>query len=121
MEQAALARQIGVSQQAVSRWENGLAVPREHRLAALAGALHLDVALLARYSGHLPADERSAVSEAFSELYARVVELTDSELVLLIDRAWAEQRRRLGVLPIAPAVLAGRDGGQRRETASVQA
>lgn len=46
MTQAQLAEAVGVTQQAVSSWEQGLSTPRDEMRLALAEVLHQDVAQL---------------------------------------------------------------------------
>jgi transcriptional regulator with XRE-family HTH domain len=99
LDQLELGRLVGVGQQTVSRWENGLAVPKPNRLPALAEVLGLDVEYVHRMAGYLPVDRSSAAAELVHELYARAVELTDDELLLVIDRSWQEYRRRRGLTP----------------------
>ncbi len=83
----------------MSRWEKGLALPRPVRVRQLAEALSLDAARLQRFAGYLPEDERSEVADPWHEVYARMPELTESELMLIIDRAWEELRGRKGFAP----------------------
>lgn len=97
--QEQVAQQLGVSQQTVSRWEKGLALPRPDRVRQLAALLHLDTAHLLRLSGYLPEDETSALSGPFHELFAGMAQLTRAELMLLLDRTWQELRVREGLAP----------------------
>lgn len=97
--QKGLAQHVGVSQQTLSRWERAEAIPRPQRVAKLAEVLDLDCAHLHRLAGYLPEEESSALSETFRELYAGMSRLSRSELMLLIDRAWEELRRREGLAP----------------------
>ena len=97
--QEQLAASLGVRQQTVSRWENGLAVPRPGRVLELARLLDLEPARLHRLAGYLPAAEQSPVASSWREVHERISELTRSELLLLIERAWEELRSREGLDP----------------------
>ena len=97
--QEELAAQLGVRQQTVSRWEKGLALPRPARVVQLASALGLDGEHLQRLAGYLPERERSDAAEPWLEVYGRMPELTRTELMLLLDRAWQELRSREGLSP----------------------
>lgn len=99
LDQAELGRRVGVGQQTVSRWESGRAVPRPDRLPALAEVLGLDSEYVHRMAGYLPLDRSSAAADLVHQLHARATELTDPELLLLIDRCWQEYRRRQGMAP----------------------
>ena len=92
MGQEQLAAALGVRQQTVSRWENGLAVPRPSRVVELARMLELEPSALHRLAGYLPAAEPR--TSGWTELQARLPELSRAELVLLIERAWDELRAR---------------------------
>ncbi len=50
-------------------------------------------------AGYLPLDRSSAAADLVHQLHARAAELTDPELLLLIDRCWQEYRRRQGMAP----------------------
>ncbi len=97
--QVQLADTLGVSQQTVSRWEKGLALPRPNRVTDLARVLEVDATHLARLAGYLPTEERSALSGPWFELYERMPELSRDELMLLLERAWEELRSREGLSP----------------------
>ncbi|NHC15658.1 helix-turn-helix transcriptional regulator [Motilibacter deserti] len=97
--QEELARRVGVGQQTVSRWEHGLAGPRREHVARLADALGLESRHLHRLAGFLPPEEASPSTEVVHAVYASVTELTDQELLLVLDRVWQEYRRRQGLTP----------------------
>ena len=97
--QEQVAEQLGVSQQTVSRWEHGTALPRPARVVSLARLLDVDSGHLHRLAGYLPEDEQSDLAGPFHEVYAGMARLSRSELVLLLDRAWQEMRRREGLAP----------------------
>lgn len=90
---------MGVGQQTVSRRETGLSVPKADRLPALAEVLGLDAEYVHRMAGYLPVERSSPAVELLHQVHARAAELTDEELLLLIDRAWQEYRRRRGLVP----------------------
>ena len=97
--QGALAAKLGVSQQTVSRWEQGLAVPRPSRIPELADCLQLPAERLHQLAGYLPEKEQSDANGPWHEVYERMAELTQQELMLLVDRAWEELRTRAGLHP----------------------
>ena len=99
LDQLELGRRVGVGQQTVSRWETGQAVPKPDRLPVLAEVLGLDSEHVHRLAGHLPPAQSSAAAELVHEMYARAAELSDEELLLLLDRCWQEFRRRRGLVP----------------------
>lgn len=99
LEQAELGRRVGVGQQTVSRWETGRSVPKPDRLPVLAEVLGLDAEYVHRMAGYLPTGGSSEAAELVHELYARAAELTEPELLLLIDRCWQEFRKRQGMAP----------------------
>ncbi len=99
LDQLELGRRVGVGQQTVSRWETGRAVPKPDRLPVLAEVLGLEAEYVHRMAGYLPPGESSAAAELVHDLYARAHELTDEELLLVLDRCWQEFRRRRGLVP----------------------
>ncbi len=98
MDQVGLAQLLGVNQQTVSKWEQAMAVPRPRRIRHLAEVLRVDVADLMRHAGYLPEGEPPDVQaeEPFHLLMGQVSGLTNDQLIVLIDQAWEEYRRRLG-------------------------
>ena len=50
-------------------------------------------------AGYLPPGESSSAADLVHELYARAHELSDEEVLVLIDRCWQEFRRRRGLVP----------------------
>lgn len=102
--QGELADRLGVTQQTVSRWESGVAVPPPKRLAALAEALDLKLDRLLSLAGYFPDD---SPEPAIRPLMTRVdvSAVSDDDLYLVIDLAWEELRRR--------RTLGLRDGGSR--------
>ena len=101
MGQEQLAAVLGVRQQTVSRWENGLAVPRPSRVLELARVLELEPSLLHRLAGYLP--DAEPPTTGWAEVQRRLPELSRAELVLLIERAWDELRAREAEEPEGPA------------------
>lgn len=97
--QEQVAARLGVRQQTVSRWEKGLAMPRPARVVELAELLEVDARWLHRVAGYLPEGERSQTAGPWQEVYARIPELSHTELVLLMDRVWEELRAREGLSP----------------------
>lgn len=97
--QEALADTLGVSQQTVSRWETGLALPRPARVVQLADLLDLDSARLHRLAGYLPQQEQSERSARLQDVYATMGGFSRTELLLVLDRAWQELRSREGLSP----------------------
>lgn len=98
LDQAGLARQLGVNQQTVSKWEQAKAVPQPQRIRRLAEVLRVDVSDLMRYAGYLPDAEPVDVQarEPFHQLLADVERLTNEQLIVLIDQAWEAYRGRQG-------------------------
>ena len=98
LDQAGLARQLGVNQQTISKWEQAKAVPQPQRIRRLAEVLRVDVSDLMRYAGYLPDAEPVDVQarEPFHQLLADIHRLTNEQLIVLIDQAWEEYRARQG-------------------------
>jgi hypothetical protein len=74
-------------------------VPKANRLPVLADVLGLESEYVHRMAGYLPVDRSSAAADLVHDLYARAAELTDTELMLLLDRCWQELRKRQGLVP----------------------
>ncbi len=98
LDQVDLARRLGVNQQTVSKWEQAKAVPRPQRIRKLAEALRVDVSDLMRYARYLPEGEPpdAQADEPFHRLLGQVSDLTNEQLIVLIDQSWEEYRGRLG-------------------------
>lgn len=92
ISQAALAAQLEVSQQTISRWEGGTGLPGPRRIVQLADALDLDLFALLRSAGYLGAWDLSAATELSS---TQLGQLTTEELVSFIDVGWRVLRGRL--------------------------
>lgn len=97
LDQGQVARRLQVSQQTVSRWEKGLAVPRPGRVLALAELLRTDAGRLQGMAGYRAPDQPSEPS--LEALYGGMRELSRAELMELLDRAWTELRAREGTTP----------------------
>ncbi|CAN5793281.1 hypothetical protein BH23ACT12_BH23ACT12_19260 [soil metagenome] len=93
--QGQLAARVGVTQQTISRWENGDVVPPPKRLAKLAEALGLDLDRLLAYGGYLPNAAAWPRWHVLNLFYEQVADLSDEELVILIERVMKEMRRRI--------------------------
>ena len=96
IEQDELARRVGVTQQTVSKWETGVTVPRPGRMAALARALDLNAGLLHATAG-LAEDGDSRPSPRRGGRLPkgiRLGDLTEAQLVTLLDASWRELQRR---------------------------
>jgi transcriptional regulator with XRE-family HTH domain len=98
LDQAGLARQLGVQQQTVSKWEQAKAVPPPPRIRRLAKVLRVELSDLMRYAGFLPDSDPVGVQaeEPFHQLLGHVARLTNDQLIVLIDQAWEEYRGRQG-------------------------
>jgi hypothetical protein len=62
----------------------------------VAKLLGLEEKRLLGYAGYLPKGDRSDYWEKFHVMSEGIVELSDKELVLLLDETWPEHRRRQG-------------------------
>lgn len=93
LAQAELAERVGVTQQTISRWENGEVAPPPKRLAAVAEVLNLKLERLLSVAGYLPWVEPEP---SIRPLMARLdlTSVPDDDLYLVIDIAWEELRRR---------------------------
>ena len=98
LDQVALARQLGVQQQTVSKWEKAKTVPKPRRIRELAEVLRVEVSDLMRYAGYLAEGdpEEAQANEPIHNLLEQVGRLTDDQLIVLIDQAWEEYRGRVG-------------------------
>ena len=98
LDQRGLARELGVQQQTVSKWEQAKVVPRPERIRRLAAVLRVEVADLMKYAGYLPegGTEEQQAEEPFHQLMGQVGRLTNDQLIVLIDQAWEEYRFRVG-------------------------
>lgn len=98
LDQVALARQLGVQQQTVSKWEQAKTVPKPGRIRELAEVLRVDVSDLMRYAGYLAEGDPKEVQakEPLHALLGQVGGLSDDQLIVLIDQAWEEYRGRVG-------------------------
>ena len=95
LSQFDIANVLRVTQQTVSRWESGEAVPRPRRLAELAAVLGLSPAYLMKVAGHVVPDASSPAQSKLHDLLETIDELSQEELVLLLDTVWTELRTRI--------------------------
>jgi transcriptional regulator with XRE-family HTH domain len=93
--QAQLAERVGVTQQTISRWENGEVIPPPKRLAKVAKALDLDLDQMLTYGGYLPNVADWPRWHVLNLLYDQMGELSDDDLMLVIERAFEEVRGRV--------------------------
>ena len=93
--QADLAKRVGVTQQTISRWENGEVVPAPKRLAKVALALDLDLDRVLAYGGYLPDATDWPSWHVLNLCYDQMSNLSESELLMLIERALQEIRKRI--------------------------
>ena len=113
LDQAALARELGVQQQTVSKWEQAKTVPKPGRIRELARVLRVDVSDLMRYAGYLPDDqgEEAQAEDPLHRLLEQAGHLSNEQLIILIDHAWEEYRGRLGFSLEHPRRRERRAGG----------
>ena len=94
LDQALLAGAVGVGQQTVSRWERGDGPPRRRHLGALASALKIDGAELHRLAGYQPDVPSTPADELVVALRRRADEMTDQQLLDILDIVWRTYRSR---------------------------
>lgn len=94
LDQALLAAAVGVGQQTVSRWERGDGPPRRRHLSALADALKIDAAELHRLAGYQPDVPSTPADELVVALRQRADEMTDQQLLDILDVVWRTYRAR---------------------------
>ena len=94
LDQALLAGAVGVGQQTVSRWERGDGPPRRRHLGPLAGALKIDGAELHRLAGYQPDAPSTPADELVVALRQRADEMTDQQLLDILDIVWRTYRSR---------------------------
>lgn len=112
LDQVALARELGVQQQTVSKWEQAKTVPRPGRIRELARVLRVDVSDLLRHAGYLPdGSEEAQAEDPLHELLEQAGHLSNEQLIVLIDHAWEEYRGRLGFSLEHPRRGGKRSGG----------
>lgn len=93
--QAELASRVGVTQQTISRWENGEVVPPPKRLAKVAQALDLDLDRVLAYGGYLPDATEWPSWHVLNQCYEQMGNLSEEELLSLVERALQEIRKRV--------------------------
>ncbi len=93
--QAELAERVGVTQQTISRWENGEVIPPPKRLGKLAIALNLNMDRMLSYGGYLPNTADWPRWHLLNLFYDRIKEFSEEELLVVLERALAEMRTRL--------------------------
>ena len=93
--QAELAQRVGVTQQTISRWENGEVVPPPKRLAKVALALDLDLDRVLAYGGYLPDATDWPSWHVLNLCYDQMSNLSEDELLMLVERAVLEIRKRI--------------------------
>lgn len=93
--QAELAERVGVTQQTISRWENGEVIPPPKRLAKVARALDLDLDRVLAYGGYLPDAADWPSWHVLNLCYDQMGNLSEDELLMLVERALQEIRKRI--------------------------
>ncbi len=98
LDQDGLARELGVHQQTVSKWERAKTVPNPKRIRQIAEVLRVDLSDLMKYAGYLPAGgpQEEQAQDPFHQVLDQVSHLTNDQLIVLIDHAWEEHRFRVG-------------------------
>ena len=96
--------------------EQAKAVPGPQRLQRIAEVLRVDTSDLMRYAGYLPNGEPAEVQAdgPFHQLLGQISQLTNDQLVVLIDQAWEEHRGRAGFSLDQPTRVR-RGGGPRAD------
>jgi len=114
LDQRGLARELGVQQQTVSKWEQAKAVPKPERIRRLAEVLRVDLSDLMRYAGYLPSAQptEAQAEEPFHVLLGQVSRLTNDQLIVLIDQGWEEYRFRVGFSLEHPRRLRPKETGR---------
>ena len=97
ISQAELANRLQVSQQTISRWENGSTSPGPRRIAELADALGLNLSDLLRSAGYLLASDFA--TDTPRSTAAELGRMTTSDLIIFIDAGWQQLRSRLATPP----------------------
>ena len=114
LDQIALARELGVQQQTVSKWEQAKTVPKPRRIRQLAKVLGVDISDLMRYAGYLPDEESEEVQaqDPLHQLLEQASHLTNEQLIVLIDHVWEEYRGRVGFSLEDPRRRPGKKAGR---------
>ncbi|MFI7588644.1 helix-turn-helix transcriptional regulator [Spongisporangium articulatum] len=94
LDQQTVAAAVGVTQQTISRWESGGAMPRRGVMASLARILQVDADQLFRSAGYAPERPPGRLDDAVHTLNAEIQDLSDAQLVALLDLLWREHYER---------------------------
>jgi transcriptional regulator with XRE-family HTH domain len=97
ISQVELATRLHVSQQTISRWENGAISPGPRRIAELAEALGLNPSALLRSAGYLLGSDFAV--DMTSPTAGELGRMTTADLVILLDAVWQQLRARLTAPP----------------------